>query len=113
MPKHVVVTYVTNNISIHQIVVLDSRYTPILVYKDKTAMTNHMIVLFLIANKKILVSGTAACVDMSLNSVRCHSLLILDFRIGTGSRNETETFRRLRGHPVTANTAVFSVCKCA
>jgi hypothetical protein len=29
-------------ISIHQIVVLDSRYTPILVYKDITVMTNHI-----------------------------------------------------------------------
>jgi len=28
-PKHVVVLYVINNISINQIVVLDSRYTPI------------------------------------------------------------------------------------
>jgi len=27
--KHLVVTYVINNIYIHQIVVLDSRYTPI------------------------------------------------------------------------------------
>ena len=31
MPKHVVVIYVINIISVHQIVVLDSRYTPILV----------------------------------------------------------------------------------
>jgi len=30
-------------ISIHQIVVLDSRYTPILVYKDTRGMTKHMM----------------------------------------------------------------------
>ena len=46
MPKHVVVIYVINiiyiYIYIHQIVVLDSRYTPILDYKDTTGMTNLM-----------------------------------------------------------------------
>jgi hypothetical protein len=31
VPKHVVVIYVINIISVHQIVVLDSRYTPVLV----------------------------------------------------------------------------------
>jgi len=43
MSKHVVVICVINIIDIHQIVVLDSRYTPILVYKDTMEMTNHMI----------------------------------------------------------------------
>jgi len=43
VPKHVVVIYVINIIYIHHIVVLDSRYTQILVYKDTTGMTNHII----------------------------------------------------------------------
>ena len=30
------------SIYIHQVVVLDSRYTPILVYRDTTGITNHM-----------------------------------------------------------------------
>jgi len=45
VPKYVVDFYVINDTYLfHQIVVLDIRYSPILVYKDTTGMTNHMII---------------------------------------------------------------------
>jgi hypothetical protein len=47
VPKHVVVTYVINIIYIYPPDSCVSRYTPILVYKDTTGMTNHMIMTVL------------------------------------------------------------------
>jgi hypothetical protein len=60
VPKHVVVIYIINIIYIYQIVVLDNRYTPILVYKDTTGITNHMICaehpIFIIYNAFMIIS---------------------------------------------------------
>ena len=41
---------------IHQIVVLDSRHSPILVYKDTKGMTNHMMIIIIIITGVVVFS---------------------------------------------------------